>query len=96
MKKIILLLGLLLLVSCTNKPRMITAKHKTGETYWMHRYKQKATQIDVKLYNMLDSLNTGVVYVKESQYYFCLDGLEFVQVDGFNYNLKKEGEYYKE
>jgi transcription initiation factor IIE alpha subunit len=95
MKKYIILL-VLILVSCTSKPRMITAKHMTGETYWMHRYKQKALQIDDKFYKMLDSLNNSSVYVKESKYYFCLDGLEFVEVDAFNYNYKKEGEYYKE
>ena len=90
------MLALVLLVSCTSKPRMITAKHEVGETYWMYRYKQDALQIDTKLYNMLDSLNNGAVYVKKSQYYFCLDGLEFVEVDKFNFDYKKEGDYYKE
>lgn len=90
------MLALVLLVSCTSKPRMITAKHKVGETYWMHRHKQDALQIDSKLYHMLDSLNNGAVYVQNSKYYFCLDGLEFVEVDKFNFDYKKEGDYYKE
>jgi hypothetical protein len=92
-----LFLVLILLVSCTSKPRMITAKHKVGETYWVHRYKQNPERIDSTAYKYLDSLDVGAnISVTQPKYYFCLDGLEFVEVDKFDFDYKKEGEYYKQ
>jgi hypothetical protein len=76
---------------------MITAKHKTVETYLVYRYKQSGKQIDSISFKYLDSLDVGAYISKRpSKYYFCLDGLDFVEVDEFNYQSKKEGEYYKE
>jgi hypothetical protein len=43
---------------------MITAKHKTVETYWVYRYKQSGKQIDSISFKYLDSLDV-VLLVKD-------------------------------
>jgi hypothetical protein len=48
------------------------------------------------LFKYLDSLDVGANISKDHLNITCLDGLDFVEVDEFNYQYKKEGEYYKE
>jgi hypothetical protein len=60
---------ILLLVSCTSKPRMITAKHKTVKNLLVYRYKQSGKQIDSISFKYLDSLDVTNIE-RPSKYYF--------------------------
>jgi hypothetical protein len=44
---------------------MITAKHKTVETYLVYRYKQSGKQIDSISFKYLDSLDVGAYISKD-------------------------------
>lgn len=66
------------------------------ETYWIHRYKQKALQIDRRAYDAINALNISSTYTKPGTYYFCLDGKEIIEVDKYTYEHQKEGEYFIE